>query len=286
MLGILIRDPRAGKSATRRSASGRGAVRVARSSPRQWPTLSFPSLQGLVDRTKQLLWPLLLVALGVALYELGNRLWPLADRPIRLVSVQGELQYIDPQAVQSVIQPYLNERFLWIDLQAIRSDLSAMPWVAGATVSRVWPDQLVIELQEQLPIARWGDVALLNNEGTAFTPEDIQAFADLPQLVGPQRAKRRVMEYYQQFNRLLRPYGQGVALLELRDRGSWFLTTQDGIQVLLGRDNLVDKMQRFLIIDQHMLAEHRSRIERIDLRYSNAMAVAWREPVAGESTGE
>jgi len=32
-------------------------------------------------------------------------------------------------------------------------------------------------------------------------------------------------------------------------------TTQDGIRVLLGRENkLVDKMQRFLTIDQHMLS--------------------------------
>lgn len=288
MLGAMIRDPRAGKPATRRPATGRGAVRVAQPSPRTWPrlSLSWPSLNGFMLRLKQLLWPLLLLALGIGLYELGNRLWPLADRPIDLVSVRGDLQYIDPTAVQAVIQPYLNESFLGIDLGSMRNDLAAMPWVAGVSVTRVWPDQLIVHLDEQLPIARWGDSALLNNEGRDFQPEDISRFVDLPQLDGPQRAKRRVMEYYQQFNRLLRPYGMGVAELELRDRGSWFLTTQDGIQILLGRDNLVDKMQRFLTIDQHMLADYREQIARVDLRYSNAMAVAWREPVAQVQTGE
>jgi cell division protein FtsQ len=287
MLRQMVRDPRAGKTRTRRVAPGQGAVRVAPVAARSWPRLSLgrPSLDGALNRIKQVVWPLLLVGLGVGLYELGSRVLPLADQPIELISVQGDLQYIDPEAVQAVIQPYLNESFLGIDLNAMRGDLAEMPWVANAAVTRVWPSQLIVHLDEQLPVARWGDEALLNNAGKAFKPEDISQFADLPQLDGPQRAKQRVMQYYQQFNRLLRPYGLGVAQLELRERGSWFLTTQDGIQVLLGRDELVDKMQRFLTIDQHMLAEYREQIARVDLRYNNAMAVAWREPVAEQLTG-
>lgn len=288
MLGAKIRDPHAGKAKARRSASSRGAVRVTPPAPFVWPKLrlGWPRSSSVSPRVQQLLWPILLLALGVGLYELGSRLWPLADRPIDLVSVQGELQYMDPASVQAVIQPYLNESFLGIDLSAMRADLAAMPWVERASVTRVWPDQLIVHLDEQMPVARWGNNALLNNEGKEFSPEDISRFADLPQLSGPQRAQRRVMQYYQQFNRLLRPYGLGVAELELRERGSWFLTTQDGMQVLLGRDKLVDKMQRFLAIDQHMLSEYREQIARVDLRYSNAMAVAWREPVAQAQTGE
>src|SRR5690606_11021209 len=79
-------------------------------------------------------------------------------------------------------------------------------------------------------------------------------------------------------NRLLRPHGHEVARLEMRDRGSWFLTTRGGIEMLLGRDDVLDKMQRFLTIDRLMLAERRELIARVDLRYSNGMAVAWREP--------
>ena len=82
---------------------------------------------------------------------------------------------------------------------------------------------------------------------------------------------------------LLRPYGHEVARLEMRDRGSWFLTTRSGIELLLGRDDVVDKMQRFLTIDKLMLADRRELIARVDLRYSNGMAVAWREPATVET---
>ncbi|MGM8933542.1 cell division protein FtsQ/DivIB [Pseudomonas neustonica] len=287
MLGQMIRDSRTAPAA-RRKASSRGAVRVTPPAPRPSvrSRLGKPSFDGLGRRLQSLLWPLLLVALGMGLYELGSRLMPLADRPVSLITVDGELLYIDREAVQQVIQPYLHESFLGIDLNGLHTDLLAMPWVADASVKRVWPDKLVIDLDEQLPIARWGDAALLNNQGKAFTPDDISRFAQLPQLDGPERAKRRVMRHYQQFSSLLRPQGMVVSKLELRDRGSWFLTTEDGIEVLLGRDNLVDKMQRFMTIEQRLLQDRREMIARVDLRYSNGMAVAWREPVEPAESGE
>jgi len=287
MLGQMIRDSGTAPAA-RRKASSRGAVRIAPPAPRASirSRLGKPSLDGLGGRLQSLLWPLLLVALGMGLYELGTRLMPLADRPVALITVEGELEYIDHDAVQLVIKPYLHESFLGIDLDGLHADLLAMPWVADASVRRVWPDKLVIDLDEQLPIARWGDQALLNNEGKAFAPQDISRFAQLPQLDGPERAKRRVMRHYQQFSSLLRPQGMVVSKLELRDRGSWCLTTEDGMEVLLGRDNLVEKMQRFMTIEQMLLQDRRELIARVDLRYSNGMAVAWREPVETTESGE
>ena len=281
-MGLMIRDQRTGR-AGRRSTPVRGAVRVTPPAPRSWPRLSLPSWQGTGQRLKQWLWPLLLVMLGMGLYELADRLRPLAQHPISVINVEGELQYIDRASVQRTIAPYLEQSLLGVDLDALRADLLGMPWVAGASVTRIWPDQLVIQLDEHLPVARWGDSALLNNAGRAFTPDQIEDFQGLPQLKGPDRAKRRVMQTYQQFNRLLRPYGHEVARLEMRDRGSWFLTTGSGIEMLLGRNDVVDKMQRFLTIDKLMLADRRELIARVDLRYSNGMAVAWREPATVET---
>ena len=288
MLGLMVREQRASKSLVRRQSPARGAVRVVPPAPRKWSRLNlrWPRLKGMGDRIQQLMWPVLLLVLAGGLYALGEQLMPQADRPISVISVEGDLQYTDREAVQEVIQPYLNETFLGIDIEGLSADLNAMSWVAGASVKRVWPDRLVVNLDEQLPVARWGDKALLNNAGEAFSPEHIDRFQELPRLTGPERAKRRVMQNYQQFNRLLRPYGHGVAELELRERGSWFLTTRDGIQILLGRDDVVEKMKRFLTIDQLVLSERRDQIARIDLRYSNSMAVAWHEPAAQDETGE
>lgn len=105
---------------------------------------------------KRLLWPLALVVLGLVVYEGTQRLLPYADRPISRISVQGDLRYISQQAVQERIAPFAAASFLEVDLAAMRGELEQMSWIASAEVRRVWPDQLVIRLEEQLPIARWG----------------------------------------------------------------------------------------------------------------------------------
>ena len=285
MLSMLIRDRNT--TPARRKSPGRGAVRVApRPQRRNWLRLpALPSLAGVRQRSQQVLWPFLLVALVAGLYVLGQRLLPMADRPITLVSVQGDLQYIDRPAIRAVIEPYLNARFLELDVHALRAELAAMPWVAGSSVQRIWPDQLVVHLDEQLPVARWGGGALLNSDGRVFVPDDLAGFVHLPLLNGPEHSRELVLQRYQQFNRQLRSRGYAIAELTLQERGSWFLTTSDGIAISLGRNQLNDKLERFLTVDRRLLSERRDQIARIDLRYSNAMALAWRSP-ASIGTGE
>lgn len=124
----------------------RGASRMVAKEPlsARLPKANFSVL-------KRLLWPVLLVVLGFGTYEAAQRLLPYADRPITRINVQGDLSYISQQAVQQRIAPYVASSFFKIDLTGMRTELEQMPWIAHAEVRRVWPDQVVIRLEEQLP---------------------------------------------------------------------------------------------------------------------------------------
>ncbi|MCY1291126.1 Cell division protein FtsQ [compost metagenome] len=282
MYGATLRhQPPAPLRAPSRKAAPRGASRMVAKEPlaARLPKPSFGFL-------KALLWPLLLGALGFATYEGAQRLMPYADRPISRVSVSGELSYISQAAVQQHLAPFLGgARFFSVDLAGMRAELESMPWIAHAEVRRVWPDQVSIRLEEQLPVARWGDEALLNNQGQAFTPRELDNYESLPQLVGPQRAQEQVMQQYQMLSQMLRPLGFSIVRLELRDRGSWFLaanvsSTGERVELAIGRDHLVEKMRRFIAVYDKTLKEQIANIARIDLRYANGLAVTWRAPVA------
>jgi cell division protein FtsQ len=262
-----------------RKPAARGASRLVADKPltARRPKADFSGL-------KRLFWPLLLLLLGIAAYTSAQRILPYADRPISQVSVQGELSYISQQAVQQRIAPYLSASFFTVDLAAMRAELEKMPWIAHAEVRRIWPSQLSIQLEEQLPVARWGTEALLNNQGQAFTPRELANYENLPQLFGPQRAQQAVMQQYQVLSQMLRPLGFSVAQLELRERGSWFLTTGinssgQSIELLLGRDHLLEKMRRFVAVYEKTLKPEVANIARIDLRYANGLAVGWRQPL-------
>lgn len=277
-MSASLRHPSGSNRApVRAKPAQRGASRLVAKEPLSrrvsMPKTSFAWL-------RHLTWPLLLIGLGYGTYELSLRALPYADQPIANISVEGDLSYVNQQAVQQLIAPYAATSFFSVDLLGLRHDLEQMPWIANAQVRRVWPDQLVVRLEEQLPIARWGDEALLNNQGGAFAPQELANYQHLPQLYGPKRAQQRVMQQYQVLSQMLRPMGFSITRLELRERGSWFLSTGQGIDLLLGRDHLVEKMRRFTAIYDKALKEQQANIARIDLRYSNGLAVAWREPTA------
>jgi cell division protein FtsQ len=281
MTATLRHQPGSTRAPVRGKPAQRGASRLVAKEPlNQRISLPKAHFTGFGAWLKRLVWPFLLLGLGYGTYELSLRALPYADQPIATISVEGDLSYVNQQAVQQRIAPYANASFFSVDLLSLRQELELMPWIASAQVRRVWPDQLIVRLEEQLPIARWGDEALLNNQGEAFAPLELADYPHLPQLYGPQRAQQQVMQQYQVLSQMLRPMGFSVAKLELRERGSWFLSTGQGIELLLGRDHLVEKMRRFTAIYDKALKEQQTNSARIDLRYANGLAVAWREPVA------
>lgn len=275
MVATLRHPQPIGRAPQRKPIAARGASRMVAKEPlaSRLPKPDFSVL-------KRLTWPLLLVVLGFGTYEGAQRLLPYADRPIARVSVQGELSYISQQVVQERIAPYVSASFFTVDLAAMRSELEQMPWIAHAEVRRVWPDQVSIRLEEQLPVARWGSEALLNNQGQAFAPRELAHYENLPLLSGPKRAQQQVMQQYQVLSQMLRPLGFSITRLELREHGSWFLSTGQGVELLLGRDHLVEKIRRLSTIHEKVLKEQIANIARIDLRYANGLAVAWRTPIA------
>lgn len=272
MLNVLLRHQQPGPG---RKPARRGASRPVVRAPlrERLPKLDFSVL-------KRFAWPLLLVALLIGGGVLYQQLQPYLDRPIARIGIAGKLTFTAPEQVEQRIEPYVSTSFFRVDLEGLRNGLEELPWIAQVQVRRVWPDELEIELNEYLPIARWGDTALLNNRGEAYEVEAIERYRQLPQLLGPERARQRMMQQYQVLSQMLRPRSFAVARLELRERGSWFATLEaraggQRIELLLGRDHVVEKVRRFLTIHDKTLGDRIENIARIDLRYANGLAVTW-----------
>lgn len=274
---LVLRDHRPlAPPPLRKQGSPRGASRsravlrqpVARA---QWPTLSWSSLTALF-------WPLLLVTLALALWWFQGIIRPYIDPPISRVRVEGDLAYLGQDSVQKSIAPYAQHTFFDANVTTLRQQLEQVPWIASVEVQKIWPDRLVIRLTEQLPVARWGDNALLSSQGRSFTPDDVGRYSQLPRLWGPPQAQQKVMQHYQIFSQLLRPLHINIASLEMHDQGSWHLITDRGVELVLGRERVLDKLRRFLTVYASTLKNQTDNIARVDLRYPNGFAVAWRVP--------
>ena len=80
---------------------------------------------------------------------------------------------------------------LGVDLEAARLRVQALPWVRHASVRRVLPDTVVVEIVERRPLALWQHekkFALIDEEGAVILREDVGAFNHLMVVVGEDAA--------------------------------------------------------------------------------------------------
>lgn len=193
---------------------------------------------------------------------------------IETVQIEGALQYVSGEDIKEAVSRFAFASLVAIDLDLLKAELETQPWISQVTVRREWPDRLVIQVEEEQPIARWNERHLLNQQGQIFSPENAMDELQLPRLTGPEQSEQTVMLQYLQFNQLLYPLGVRIRDLALNDRGAWTMTLTNGAEVRLGRDMMLERLRRLVVFLESEYGEQIVNIGSIDLRYRNGIAVA------------
>ena len=218
---------------------------------------------------------LIVGALGLALYFVAEPVAELVDRPLASVMVEGDFHYISKERAMALISAEIHEDFLQLDLMRMKTALENEPWVEHAALARRWPDALEVRITEEQPIARWGTDGFLNQRGELVQVDNIDALAALPLLQGSAADASKIMQQYQDLSQLLRSRGLDVIELKCDSKKSWRLMLKGDVEVAIGRDQVMEKMRRFMTVyDQH-LSEVWQDVTAIDVRYTNGVAVQW-----------
>jgi cell division protein FtsQ len=253
-------------TATRGRAATRGATRRGEASP--------------AGRSRWLV-TLLFLGLLAATIDLGWRAFrEVANVPISQVQVNGDFRFLDKARVEEIMLPHLGTGYFMVDLPRMRDELARLPLVHEVTVRRAWPDRLLVFITEQVPVLRFGDDAYLNPYAEVFRPGAPLANVDLPVVRGPERSARLLLERFDRLTGMLEPTGLRITELALDGKHAWRLGLSNGAEVLLGRRDMDHKMKLLTQLLTDTWATERDRILRLDMRYSNGVAVAWRDGVA------
>ncbi len=219
---------------------------------------------------------------GVALLGRGA-MW-VAQRPlfaIGSVRLEGDLQRNSVTTVRANAMPHLAGNFFTMDLGRTRAAFEQVPWVRHALVRRVWPDRLVVTLEEHQPVALWaGDEnsdKMVNNHGEVFEANvgDVED-ESLPEFSGPEGTSAHVLVMYQRLQPVLAQLQAEVTTLQLSRRGSWRVELDDGAAIELGRgtdDDVVDRATRFVRTVPQVLHKYNVPLESADLRHAEGYAV-------------
>jgi len=226
---------------------------------------------------RQLLWRLLLVAvLATGTYWAWVYASPWANQPIRQVVLQGDIPRSEQQMILAQLQNQDLGRFFSVNLNQVKDQVESNVWVDGATVSRVWPDRLMVELSPQVIVARWGDGQVLNHHWQVLDLDLslVTNLEALPVLQGPLDQTQKMAASFRSMSAVLAREELAINTLRMAKRGAVDLALDNDIEVLLGRDEGMQRLRRVVQIYDTDLADLKQPIARIDGRYPHGVAVA------------
>jgi cell division protein FtsQ len=193
-----------------------------------------------------------------------------ANKEIKLLEVSAPFEYVSEDDIRDKLQGVFPGGYVSLDVEEIHLRLLAMSMVAEVEVEKVWPDTLVIRLQEEQPVAIWNKTSLLSQAGDIL-PVSVKALS-LPKLTGATKDSRMVMQHHLLFNRWCKRHKLNLVGLTKSTSG-WLIEEQSGLKIWLDGANAMSGLRQLeSVIGQFELA----RIKSIDMRYEQGFAVAWK----------
>lgn len=204
-----------------------------------------------------------------------------ASAPLPLPAVldnEPSLRHVALPILRATARDQVRGNFFTIDLDQVRQVFESVPWVRKATVRRVWPDGLVVGIEEHRPYALWGDGRLINTFGEIYSANigEIEEYGPLAELSGPQGTERVLVQRHRELMQWLSPLDLKPVSVSLSARHAWSAELDDGSKLLLGREDglpIADRVLRWVAAHPRIEARLSGAAELIDLRYQNGFAI-------------
>ncbi len=156
---------------------------------------------------------------------------------------------------------------------AAREGLKKLPWVAEATVQKLYPDQLQIAVVEREAYALWqrgGKIAVIDSEGTVIVDYLDERFRQLPMVVGKgaEKRAREILDTLAQMPAIAEQTAAAILVAESR----WNLRLKNGMDVKLPDADVATSLRRLAALDAAQKLMTRD-ITMIDLRLADRVIV-------------
>ncbi|MDB1122998.1 cell division protein FtsQ/DivIB [Vibrio algarum] len=218
---------------------------------------------------------LVLFSLGFLLYSTVS--WMLDEQrlPLSKLVLQGDLEYVSGKDIQLALRQVESiGTFMSQDVNELQQVIIGLPWVAQASIRKQWPDLVKIYLVEHKASAIWNGNALLNMSGDVFNADIAELNEDKVKLYGPKGSSQNVLKTWQEVSPMFAHLGLSISSLVLNDRYAWQIILDNGIRLELGKESLIERIERFTSL-YYRLGNEAQRVSYIDLRYDTGAAVGW-----------
>lgn len=193
---------------------------------------------------------------------------------VQKIEIKGDLVHVTEDELQSDFSPLMGTNLLNIPLSKVLEIVLSSEWVANAEIRKIWPNTLQVLVYEHAPLAYWGDRQLISTSAVIITPQKVPTLP-LTKFYGPDDTSDVVLEQFSLISQVLSSTSLRVATLSLEERGAWRIIFTNGVTVKLGREDILERLQRFIAVYKSDLSGRIETIISVDARYPHGVAVSW-----------
>ena len=243
------------------------------------------------DRVKLLLILLLVVGaiglIAITLYRYGTQSWRFRMDSSDNIEVRGNHNVSRAQVLDAVGGD-IERNIFFISVSDQKKQLEAIPWIESASVMRLLPNRLRIEIHERTPVAFVevnGRIALIDAHGVIMDmPPGAQSTFSFPVIVGtsdsePLSTRAARMKVYTELVKQLDStganYSRDLSEVDLTDSDDVRVTVADpkgAVLVHLRSPNFLEPFQVYMTHIQEWRSQF-PRLESLDLRFSGQVIV-------------
>ncbi len=222
-------------------------------------------------------WVLPLVIGCAVLFYVEDHLSNPSTLPVNKIQVHGAFVNVDESMLHSAVTGIVAGGYFNVDVERVREVVEQLPWVNKASVRRVWPDTLSVSVVEQKPVAISKKTGLINANGDVFKPLNNKLPTSLPIFDGSTKLNKIMLSKYHTMSEVLVSINRKITYLKIDARHAVELKLDNGLKVVLGREDNMHRLERLMSIYNKVLISRINDIEVIDLRYTNGMAIGWKK---------
>jgi cell division protein FtsQ len=162
---------------------------------------------------------------------------------------------------------------LFLDAAAVRDKLKANPWIADATVLKLYPGQLQIDIVERTAFALWqqdGRLSVIADDGAVLEPYLSRRFLSLPLVVG-KGAETHARDFLALLARYPQVHAVTKAAIFVGER-RWNLRLKDGLDIRLPENDVGKALASLSKLDKddHLFSRD---IVAVDMRLPDRFTV-------------
>jgi cell division protein FtsQ len=223
-------------------------------------------------------------ALAATLSDTRNALANSAGFRITTVAINGRKQ-LSQDEVLAVGGVNGRSSLLFLDAATVRDKLKTNPWIADATILKLYPGRLQIDIVERTAFALWqqdGRLSVIADDGAVLESYMSRRFVSLPLVVG-KGADTRARD----FLALLERYPQVRAVTRVAifvGERRWNLRLKDGLDVRLPENDVGNALATLSKLDKEERLFSRD-IVAVDMRLPDRLTVQLSED-AGKARDE